>query len=111
MSSAATYFEDDRYWNQLDVKVEGGQLTIGLRKNESVADDWTIWNKFELLYLGTTPPTAIESVSAGTSEAAVTSTTYYSIDGTRQSRLLKGVNIIKTTLADGSVRIQKVLVR
>ncbi len=114
MSSSADYFALDRYWNTLDVAVADGEaLEIGIYKNEGISSDWTIWSEFQLLYLGTTAPTAIESVYDNESVAAgqVAKTQYYSLDGTLKSHLTKGINIIKTTLVDGSVNVQKVLVK
>ena len=112
MESAAAYFDLEQYWNQLDVKVEGGSLTFGLRKNVHVSEDWTIWNKFELYYLGTNAPTSVETIPVDTqATTGFASTMIYSIGGSRLSHLTKGVNIVKKTLADGTVKIQKVLVR
>ena len=108
MESAAAYFAKDIYWNQLDVKVENGTLTFGVRKDVHIAEDWTIWNVFELYYLGTTAPTAVEGIAAdGQLSNAIAGTLIYSIDGTRLARMHKGVNIIR--MADGTVR--KVLVK
>ncbi len=114
MAAAYEYFVLDRYWNTLDVAVADGEaLEIGIYKNEGISSDWTIWSEFQLFYLGTTAPTAIESVYDNESVAAgqVAKTQYYSVDGTLKSHLTKGINIIKTTLVDGSVNVQKVLVK
>jgi len=113
MESASVYFTNDTYWNQLDVKVgEDGSLTFGVRKNVHIDQDWTIWNKFELYYLGTTAPTAVESIAVeGQNANGVAGKMIYSIDGTRLARMQKGVNIIKTTLSDGTVKTAKVLVK
>ncbi len=115
MASAADYFALDRYWNTLEVGVsEGEALEIGIYKNEGISSDWTIWSGFELYYLGTEAPTAVESVldNEGVAGAGkVAKTQYFSVDGTLKSHLTKGVNIIKTTLEDGTVNVQKVLVK
>ncbi len=115
MATANTAFENGLYQNYLLFEVKEGQesVTIGLQKTYNVSADWLIWDNWTLQYLGTTAPendptTAIKEIEA----AGVAGTTeIYSIGGTKQSRLLKGVNIIKTTAADGTVKIQKVLVR
>ncbi len=115
MATANTAFENGFYQNYLLFEVKEGQdsVTIGLQKTYNVSADWLIWDNWTLQYLGTTAPendptTAIKEIEA----AGVAGTTeIYSIGGTKQSRLLKGVNIIKTTAADGTVKIQKVLVR
>ncbi len=114
MASASDYFALDRYWNTIEVGVsEGEALEIGIYKNEGISSDWTIWSGFELYYLGTEAPTAVESVYDNQSVAAgaVAKTQYFSVDGTQRSRLSKGINVIKTTLVDGTVNVQKVLVK
>ncbi len=116
MSSFGNYVTDhpDAYWTQADAGLaEDGTLTVGLHKNAYISSDWTIWNGFELYYLGTDVPTGIESV-ADNGEAlagAPSSVQYYSVDGTRLPRLMPGINIVKTTAADGTVNVQKVLVK
>ncbi len=113
MENSALYFDSNLYWNKLDAHVTKGTLEVGIYKDVHIASDWTIWKGFELYYLGTEEPTAVESIydngEAGAGIAA--STQYFSVDGVRQARLTKGINIIKTTLDDGSVRVQKVLVK
>ena len=103
------------YNNCLQFKVEEGQekTTIGIKRTGSVINDWLIFSNWQLEYVGTTEPaedptTAVEGIE---SNAPVQTTRIYNIDGQQISRMKKGVNIIKTTLSDGTVRIQKVLVR
>lgn len=57
---------------------------------------------------GTTPTTGINLLD--NDEPAV-ATEYYGLDGTRRSQLMRGVNIVKETLADGSIRSRKVIVK
>lgn len=109
-TACAAYFEMGYYWNTINLFVEDGTLTIGLKKDTHVAGDWCPFDNFELYYLGTEAPTGIKNVEQGSIASAV-STRIYTIDGQQISRLQKGVNIIKATLADGTVRVSKVLVR
>lgn len=115
MISAGAYFNDlDLYKNELFVFVkEGEPLKIGLALTGDAADNnWCVFDNFKLEYFGNgeeNAPDAIQGV--GTSAAQIATTRIYNVDGQQISRLQKGVNIIKTTLADGSVRVNKVLVR
>ncbi len=52
--------------------------------------------------------TGVESVN---SDANVVSTEIYDLNGLRKRGLMKGVNIIRTTLSDGSVKTSKIIVK
>lgn len=54
--------------------------------------------------------TGIRNITAAT-DAAVIKTTIYAADGTQLSNLQKGINIIVKTLADGSKKTSKVIVK
>lgn len=54
--------------------------------------------------------TGIHNIAAAT-DAAVIKTTIYAADGTQLSNLQKGINIIVKTLADGSKKTSKVIVK
>ncbi len=114
MEAANTAFENGLYQNTLQFEVKEGQkeVTIGLVKTGAIADDWVMFDNWTLSYLGTAAPakdptTAIEGVAGSQSVG----TKIYSISGAQQSRLQKGVNILKTTMSDGTVRYNKVLVK
>ncbi len=95
MTCAAAYFDLDLYWNEIDVMVdEEGTLTIGLKKTENISSDWTIFNKFELYYMGTETPTAIQGVEADTEAANAAGKSIYDLSGRRVSKAQKGVYII-----------------
>ncbi len=94
------------YSNSVQTMVEeGGSITLGLKKETTIDGDWCIFDDFELYYLGTETPTAIEGVSAAGSGSSVKS--IYTTDGRMVSRMQRGVNIVR--MADGTVR--KVLVK
>lgn len=67
MEDASTVFTAGAYAdNSLLVRVESGQLRIGVRKNTLIANDWTIFDRFRLTYLGTTTTyDAINTVETG----------------------------------------------
>ncbi|MCR4994841.1 MAG: hypothetical protein K6A32_05610, partial [Bacteroidales bacterium] len=103
MEAAATYLEQGWYTNSLDVQVgEDGALTIGVKKSQTMTNDWTIFTNWTLQYLGTEAPDAIEGIQ--TSKAGVTA--IYSIDGRQQNQLRRGINIIRN-----NGKVQKVLVK
>ena len=89
----------EAYLNKVATMVEeGGSLTIGIKKDVTIANDWCSFDNFKLYYLGTKAPVAIETVNA----AAQGTVEYYSISGARLAGAQKGVNIVRT--ADGQVR-------
>lgn len=113
METANNAFENDMYQNWLQFEVKEGQeeVVIGLNKMGGFADDWLIFDTWTLLYLGkATPAEDVTTAIQGPAEA-VSRTEIFTVGGTKTNRLLKGVNIIKTTDAEGNVRISKVLVR
>ncbi len=87
---------------------DNGILQIGFKHDSYTGGDWTMFNEIRLYYLGTEGYTSIEQV---TSDAANRKVEIFSISGTAQKRLQKGINIVKTTLEDGSVVVRKVLVK
>jgi len=85
------------YVNKATVMVEeGGSLTIGIRKETLITNDWVTMDNWKLFYLGKEVPTSISNA-----QSATTSTTY-NVGGVRQSKLQKGINILKQN--DGTVR-------
>lgn len=93
------------FTNQIVVEVkEDGVLTIGMRKTELIANDWTVITNWSLSYIGKEAPVAVESLEA---KQSVKAAQFFGIDGRQQSRIQRGVNIVR--MADGSVR--KVMVK
>ena len=101
--------------NNVIVKVgEDGKLTIGLKKDVQIANDWTIWTQWQLFYYGKnsslTPsdnPLSIDNVNAN----KVVNAEVFTVNGVRLSGLQKGVNIVRETLSDGTVLVKKVTVK
>ena len=88
----ANYFEDGCYWNELDAYVgEDGVLKLGIRKETGVGNDWCPYDNFQLFYLGTTAPTAIEAVAAN---AQAQKTAIYDLQGRKVSKAQKGMYIM-----------------
>lgn len=89
--------DKDLYTNALTVYLDGKtDLTVGLCIEGAAAYAWLPFDEFKLLYLGSKSPTAIQSVSAVKGMNQI-----FSISGQQQSRLQKGVNIVRKQ--DGSV--------
>lgn len=92
------------YINKVEAMVEeGGSLTIGIKKDVLVTNDWVALDNWKLFYLGATAPTGIGSVENATGNA----TEYYSVSGARLATPQKGINIVKYN--DGTVK--KVLMK
>ncbi len=116
MVSANAYFQIGKYVNTVTVKVTDKTLRIGLRKDTKVGSDWLIIDNFKLTYFGENSekkpsgdPTGIETI--GNNTAKVAKVEYYGVNGVRNATLVKGINIMKTTMADGTVVVNKVMVK
>ena len=93
------------YTNQIFAEVkEDGVLTIGVRKNDLITNDWTVISNWTLTYYGKNGLNAVESIDA---KSGLKMAQFFGIDGRQQSKVQRGVNIVR--MADGSVR--KVLVK
>ncbi len=115
METANTAFENDLYHNVLQFQVteDEDEVVIGITKTALISEDWTIFDNWTLTYLGTTEPSEDATTAIEGAEAAGTAvaTAIYSVDGKQLSSLAKGINIVKTTMADGSVKVNKILVK
>lgn len=80
---------------------------IGLIKNVTVTNDWTIVKNFKLYYLGVDPTGISEIVT----DANAVATKIYNASGMQISKLQKGINIIETVMKDGSKKVKKVVVK
>jgi hypothetical protein len=117
MQTAENQFQEGFYTdNSIIVKVgQDGKLRIGLKKNINHDNDWCIWDSWTLTYFGKESSknasddvaTAITSVE----DAATVSRQIYNVNGVRTNGLHKGVNIVRETMSDGSVRIVKITIR
>lgn len=109
MECAREYFDVDCYKGNsvvFEVK-EGDVITLGIKKDSTLTNDWTIFDDFQLYYLGTTAPDAISAIAAG----KAVDQKYFTIGGVQLARPQKGVNIVTTTLSDGSKITTKVILK
>lgn len=80
---------------------------IGLIKNVTVTNDWTIVKNFKLYYLGVDSTGISEIVT----DANAVATKIYNASGMQIGKLQKGINIIETVMKDGSKKVKKVVVK
>ena len=76
--------------------------------NKEKGNDWTFVKSFKLSYVKGT--TGIENIN-GEKAGDVVSTKIYDINGVQYNRLKPGVNIVKSVMSDGSVKVRKVVVK
>ena len=111
MEAANTYFENGQYNNTVLAEVgTDGELTIAVKKFAHIEGDWTIFTNWQLFYLGKTAANfqeIITGVQSFEAKQSLKAAQFFGIDGRQQSRLQRGINIVR--MADGSV--QKVMVK
>lgn len=112
MVTAQAYFNSDlgsAYDSEpLNFNYDGNSdFRIGLIKNVTVTNDWTIVKNFKLYYLGVDPTGISEIVT----DANAVATKIYNASGMQIGKLQKGINIIETVMKDGSKKVKKVVVK
>lgn len=110
MQAAASVFAENHYTdNEVVFEVTGNEeyVEIGAKKDARIGNDWTIFRRFTLSYVGNNA-TGISNVDNKTAE--VKNVEFYSVDGKRLAAPVKsGVTIVKKTMADGTVKVEKLL--
>lgn len=112
MITAQAFFKSDAgsaYDSEpLNFNYDGNSdFRIGLIKNVTVTNDWTIVKNFKLYYLGVGPTGISEIVT----DANAVATKIYNASGMQIGKLQKGINIIETVMKDGSKKVKKVVVK
>ncbi len=112
-SPTVEFFNQGHYLNKLKFTVPAdGKARIGLEKTEVLANDYEVVGAWNLYYLGKSENGGEETgIGSVESTADVVSTTIYSLNGAQLSAPQRGINIIRSVLSDGTVKVQKVLVR
>ena len=115
MADAQPAFANGDYLNEMFFEVtEAGQMIeIGVKKDEHIGDDWTIFDSFKLLYYGSgeeNRPDAVESVEEA---AEVVSTTYYDMTGAQIAKPTKrnSLYIRRDVLSNGKVKSATFILR
>lgn len=115
MTAASDYFSYDYYkGNEIAFEVAAGvdSVVVGIKKDSLVTNDWTMFDNFQLYYVGKSAPTAVEGVTADKAATAqVIDTKYFTVNGVQVARPAKGIYIKKETLSDGTIHVKKVLVK
>ncbi len=100
------------YNNSVIIKVTDEKLTIGF--NSTVNTEWVILDDVTLFYYGTNSAKAeggwttdITNVAQGVPAKVE----FFNLQGVKANSLMKGLNIVRTTDANGNVKIQKVIVK
>lgn len=115
MVSAKAYFGEGGYLNNIIVEVTDGTLTIGVRQDAKVDNDWVILDTWTLTYFGSNSTKQENGWATGVDAirdaAEAVKTEFFGINGAQKTGLTQGVNIVKTTLKDGSVKVRKVIIK
>jgi hypothetical protein len=108
MEAASNAFAAGRYTsNSVYTHVTDNILTLGLCQLKTAG--WVLFDTFRLEYLGTSSVVSVNPTEAV--EATVVRSAYYSLGGMQLERPVKGVNIVRQTMSDGSVKVRKIFVR
>ena len=115
MAQSAAAFGMGLYENILQFEVTGTEafnaIEIGILKETNENDAWVIWGDWRLEYVGSTKPATDPTTDIQSVASQVVAAQYFNVNGVQQSRLQKGVNIVKVTRADGTSKMVKVLVK
>ena len=101
MAAAVVYFENELYKeNHVTVDVTDGTLTIGLKKDVLIKNDWTMFDNFRLIYYGTNSqhtvdgdPMQIEEPVADNLD--MTNATYYDLSGRLVATPTRGIYVVR----------------
>jgi hypothetical protein len=115
--SGRNYMDDPNegvYTNSVICKVgDDGTLTVGIKKDETMTNSWVVCDNFKLYYYGENSskqadgdPSLVNAVAT-----APVKVEFFNLSGVRINKPVKGVAILKQTLSDGSVKVQKVTVK
>ena len=89
------------------------EFYIGAYKDVKVTNDWTIIKNFTLEYAGydpNEPVTAIEDIENAAGNTTM-GTKIYNAAGMLIGKLQRGINVVVTTLSDGSKKVSKIIMK
>ena len=119
MITAQAFFKSEQVGSKyetepLKIVYDGkSEFYIGAYKDVKVTNDWTIIKNFTLEYAGydpNEPVTAIKDIenAAGTTTMG---TKIYNAAGMLIGKLQRGINVVVTTLSDGSKKVSKIIMK
>lgn len=86
---------------------------IGAYKDAKVTNDWTILKSFTLEYAGYDPNDSVTAIKDIENAAGNTTmgTKIYNAAGMLIGKLQRGINVVVTTLSDGSKKVSKIIMK
>lgn len=116
MVTAQAFFKSEQVGEAFDtkpieIKYDGkGNFFIGAVKVDKISNDWTIIKNFTLQYAGKDSSTGINQIT-DKATGNVIGTRIFNAAGVQTGKLQKGINIVETTLSDGSKKVSKIIVK
>ena len=119
MVTAQSFFKSEQIGSKYETEplkiVYDGKSAfyIGAYKDVKVTNDWTILKSFTLEYAGYDPNdsvTAIEDIENAAGNTTM-GTKIYNAAGMLIGKLQRGINVVVTTLSDGSKKVSKIIMK
>mgnify|MGYP004543458675 FL=1 len=119
MTTAQAFFKSEQVGSKYETEplkiVYDGKSAfyIGAYKDAKVDNDWTIIKSFTLEYAGydpNEPVTAIKDIENAAGNATM-GTKIYNAAGMLIGKLQRGINVVVTTLSDGSKKVSKIIMK
>lgn len=119
MITAQAFFKSEQVGSKyetepLKIVYDGkSEFYIGAYKDVKVTNDWTIIKNFTLEYAGydpNEPVTAIKDIENAAGNTTM-GTKIYNAAGMLIGKLQRGINVVVTTLSDGSKKVSKVIMK
>ena len=112
MIPVASKFAEGKFAQSLTFKIaEPGTVRIGLKKEIQMDGNWCIWDSWKLTYFGANSSRPVTGIVAPFSNGQVVRTEFFNLSGARINAPRSGVMIIKQTMADGTLKVRKVVVK
>ena len=115
MEQAASKFAEGFYGGTtVTFKVpEDMTVRIGMSKAVQQSNNWCIWGGWQLTYYGKNSSKEVTpaGITAAQSNGQVARIEFFNLNGARINTPQRGVVIVKRTMADGTVKVQKVVVK
>ena len=119
MITAQAFFKSEQVGSKyetepLKIVYDGkSEFYIGAYKDVKVTNDWTIIKNFTLEYAGydpNEPVTAIKDIENAAGNTTM-GTKIYNAAGMLIGKLQRGINVVVTTLSDGSKKVSKIIMK
>lgn len=119
MITAQAFFKSEQVGSKyetepLKIVYDGkSEFYIGAYKDVKVTNDWTILKDFTLEYAGydpNDPVTAIKDIENAAGNTTM-GTKIYNAAGMLIGKLQRGINVVVTTLSDGSKKVSKIIMK